>query len=534
MIGDGNKIIRGALVLGVVLTFAGCKTPQEYKQQADEDVADIISAKWSDDIGGKYNYKVVDSEADPNDIEISPYEEVSGTVSLAKAVSVATIHNRRYQTQRENLYRKALDLTLVRHRFSYIWSAAIDGSYDNADEESVSAGAGVGVNKLFDDGTRLTASIATDWLGFLTGDRDTTLRSVLSATISKPLLRGAGSDIILEDLTQAERDVLYEIRSFNRYRKEFVINVISNYYQVLQNLDSVQNAENNYLNLVNSYERAKMMADAGRMPPFQADQTRQSMLRAEDTYTQSQRRYLQSLDNFKLFLGISIESDITLDSNELAILIDEGIDIPQYSLEDAIETARLLRLDLANSLDRLEDAERKIKVAENSLLADVSLVARSGVRSRGDTDAASFNFSDTDYSVGLNVDLPLDRKRERNNYRRALLSYQQSLRDYQEFYDSVELSVIDANRRLHETAKRFEIQQLSLQLAQARVESTDMLVKAGRAASRDLLDAQDSLLSAQNSRTSSMVDFTITKLEFLRDVGLLSVRPDGMWDRKEY
>ena len=539
---SGKLKIRKLLVLNLpflllvfLLLISGCKTPEEYKKEADDEVYDIISSKWGDDIGGKYNYKVSDSETDPNDIEISPYQNVTGLVSLAKAVSIATAQNRRYQTQKENLYREALDLTFVRHEFAFRWFATLDESYDNNDgDEKVSSSGDVGFRKLFDDGTTLTSSIAADWLSFLTGDADTSLKSVISATVSKPLLRGAGKDIVLEDLTQAERNVLYEIRSFNRYRKEFVIDVISNYYDVLQNLDSVDNAENNYKNLVESYDRAKMMADSGRLPPFQAAQTKQNMLRAEDNLTQARRRYQQSLDDFKLFLGISIESDITLDSRELSVLIGQGIELPEYSLEKAIEAAKLFRLDLANGADRLIDSERKIKVAENNLLADVSLIGSANVGSRDDNNAASYNLAGGDYSVGLKIDLPLDRKAERNAYRRTLLNYQQNKRNYEELSDSVELSVIDANRRLIEAAKRFDIQQLSLELAKARVESTDMLVRAGRAASRDLLDAQDSLLSAQNARTSAMVDYTINKLQFLRDVGLLTVKPDGMWDKKEY
>jgi outer membrane protein TolC len=258
------------------------------------------------------------------------------------------------------------------------------------------------------------------------------------------------------------------------------------------------------------------------------------MLRAEDNLTQAKRRYQQSLDDFKLFLGIDVESEISLDSAELAVLLDQGVVLPEYSLEKAIEAAMLFRLDLANEADRLEDSVRKIKVAENQLLADVSLVGGASVDSSGGNEAARYNLNDGDYSVGLRIDLPLDRLAERNAYRRVLLAYQQRLRDYEEFTDNVQLSVIDANRRLLEAAKRFEIQQLSLELARARVESTDMLVRAGRAASRDLLDAQDSLLNAQNSRTSAMVDYTLNKLQFLLDVGLLTVRPDGMWDKKEY
>ena len=60
-----------------------------------------------------------------------------------------------------------------------------------------------------------------------------------------------------------------------------------------------------------------------------------------------------------------------------------------------------------------------------------------------------------------------------------------------------------------------------------------LLLKSGRAKTRDLLDAQDSLLQAQNNLTSALVGHTIAKLSFYRDVGILQVKPDGMWTQSE-
>ena len=71
---------------------------------------------------------------------------------------------------------------------------------------------------------------------------------------------------------------------------------------------------------------------------------------------------------------------------------------------------------------------------------------------------------------------------------------------------------------------------LSVDLAEKRVESTTLLLQAGRVTTRDLLDSQDALLGAQNSLTAALVDFAIAKLSFFRDVGILQVKPDGMWD----
>lgn len=137
------------------------------------------------------------------------------------------------------------------------------------------------------------------------------------------------------------------------------------------------------------------------------------------------------------------------------------------------------------------------------------------------------------YDLGFELDLPLDQKSERNALRRAQISYTQAQRDYELAVDEVKLDVRNAYRSLVEAARRYDIQKISLELARRRVESTSMLFEAGRAQARDMLDAQDALLSAQNSTTSTLVDFMIARLSFYRDIELLKIKPDGLWEPLE-
>ena len=47
-----------------------------------------------------------------------------------------------------------------------------------------------------------------------------------------------------------------------------------------------------------------------------------------------------------------------------------------------------------------------------------------------------------------------------------------------------------------------------------------------------LLNAEDSLVTAQDRLTSALISHLNAKLSFYRDIGVLSVRPDGMWEQK--
>jgi len=520
-----------AFILGLI----GACSPDRYKAEVDEEVYRIIDSKWQEGFGSKTNYIIGDCNtvSSPNDIHFEIAVPTSGIIGLAQAVAIATAYNRDFQRQKEELYLPALDVTLARHQFARQWFGTIDAGYiKNGDDESVGSDGGLGFDQLLADGAQIGASIAIDWARFLTGDPRTSLGSVLSASVTQPLLRGRGRRIVQENLTQAERDVLYQIRSFNRYRKTFVVSIVAAYYRVLQRRDAVTNAENNYNSRVESRKRLEMEAEAGRKNPFEVDQARQSELRARDSYVQALERYEQQLDEFKIILSLPIHADIELDQNELKALEEIGVSEPSYLLDDVVETALAQRLDLANSKDAIDDAMRRVVIAADGLGAELNLTGSVDVPSTEKTKFDRLQFHRGDYGLFLEADLPLDRKAERNAYRRALITSEQRRREYQNDVDGVELDVRQAYRQLRAAAERHETQRSSLELAKTRVESTTFLLQAGRVTTRDLLESQDALLAAQNDLTAVLVDHAIAKLSFFRDIGILQVKPDGMWEQR--
>jgi outer membrane protein TolC len=522
-------VLHAAVIVGIA---GGCGTAH-YKAEADKEVYNIIDAKWQNRFGLKANYTVSDVPPSPNDVQAEKAVPPSGLINLAQAVAIATAHNRDYQTQKETLYLSALDLTLARHEFARQWFGTIDAEYaKDSEDEEVSAGSEFGFDRLLADGAQVSISIALDWTRFLTGDPRTSLGSVLSAAITQPLLRGSGRKVVQENLTQAERDVLYQIRSFNRFRKEFVVSIVADYYRVLQQKDRVTNAENNYKRSIELRKRSELEAEVGRTPAFEADQAEQRELDARDSYIRAKQIYQRLLDEFKIRLSLPTDANLELDQSELRALEKVGISELNYSLGAATESALLQRLDLANSRDKIDDAKRKVEVAADGLGAELNLIGTAAVSSTENTKYDRLEFHRGSYSLGLEADLPLDRKAERNAYREALIVLQQQQREYENDAANVKLDVRQAYRLLEEARDRYETQKKSLDLAKNRVESTSLLWETRRARTRDLLESQDALLRAENDVTSALVDYTIVKLNFFRDVGILQVRPDGMWEQQ--
>ena len=524
----GWGLCAGALVV----LAAGC-SPEHYKAESDKEVYGILKSKWKEDFGQMANYQVCDTT--PSNAEIVKAIPPSGVLSLAEAVGVATRYGRDYQNQKEALYLSILDLTLTRYQYATHWFGTIDAAYYSSggtDDVSVESRASVEHGFLVGDGILAGAGLGVDWIQFLTGDPRTSLGSVLTASVTAPLLGAGAGRVARENLTQAERNVLYRIRSFNRYRQTFVVSIISDYYRVLQQRNSVDIQQASYKRLVESTNQLRMEAKVGQRPAYDVDEAEQRLLSAEQTLVQVRQRCALTLDSYKIRMALPTDANVTMAPDELRALEEAGITPLDYSEGDAIRIALDRRLDLANTRDGLDDVERKLILAAKGLGVQLDLTASANVDSTPNTQLTRLRFHEGAYSLGLAADLPFNRKAQRNAYREALIAVQQQQRAYDEQIDQIKLNVRDAYRTLAETAESYRIAKLGLKLAQRRVEVEKLSLQYGRGTVRLLLDSEDALVQAQNDVLGALVDHLIAKLSFFRDVGVLQVKPDGMWEQE--
>jgi len=515
--------------LTCLCSWLGC-AQHNYKKEADDQVYNIIDQKWDEKFGTKNNYKISDTEPLSNDIQIEKKVTDFGVLTLPQAVALATAYNREYQTQKEALYIMALDLRLTRHEFEYQFFGGSSGGY-NADrnDEAIGVESNIGFNRLLAGGTRISTELAGAWVDVLTGNLRGGLTSILSATVTQPLLRGSDRIVVLENLTQAERDTLYQVRLFNRFRKTFVVSVISQYYGILQKYDAMENAGNNYITLAWIYERVEKLANVGRVPLLELERIRQENFKASNIYSQAEKEYQQALDEFKIVLGLPTTTELQLDQDEFEAVRTAEMIQPDFTEDKVIEAALLQRLDLINRVDSVIDAQRKVYVAADGFLADVNLVGSASAISSRRADRGTVDWMREEYGLGLEIDLPLDRVAEQNVYRKALITLNERQRAYELAADTIALEVRQAHRDLTEAAERYKVLVEALELAQERFNNNFLLLQHGRASSRRVLQAQNDLFDAQNDAGQALLDYTVATLNFYRDTGALQVLPDGMW-----
>ncbi len=518
------------------LLWAGC-TANHYRKSADREVYKIVQEKQKAALG-KTNAFAIDtpySQRTPDDIKAKEIieermREGKKVLTLPEALKIALENNRQYQLRKENLYLVALSLT--RERYAYVpqffAGTAVTGERSSTGDKSLDVSSRGGFDTLLKTGGRVSLDLANDLLSFYTGGRSDSAVSTIALTLSQPLLRGAGAKIAAENLTQAERNVIYEIRSFSYYQDTFAFDIVQTYFRLVQQQDTVKNQYNNFTSRVSLRERSVALS-FDRLAPFQADLARQEELASRNSYILAVERYRSSLDQFKITLGLPVGYDVRLDENALKELEAVGLLPVPLTNEQSIQIALEKRPDLLNQIDMFEDSKRKIAVAADRLKPDLLLFANASLDSQRPVDYAKFDLNDYRLAGGVKLDLPLNRKLERNDYRSSIVSFERQLRTLALFLDSLKSDVRGDLRTLDESRQSYEIQNSAKALADRRVESNELSLQAGRIQVRDVVDAQTSRVQAYNAATAALVDYHLTRLRLLLDLGLLKTAKEKFW-----
>jgi outer membrane protein TolC len=602
------------IVAGLLLILTGCRSPSEYRLEADKVAMDIIREKQEQALGQTHDFTIerpsdilrrrlltdqnlpYSSQASLGTDKLKPIEhwpekdyprseqlaldplvllEESKPVklSLVQALQVGARNSFDYQNSKEDIFQAALALDLKRNEFRNIFAGQLASSIwtDTTGDRTVSGtdtSGTFGLSRTLESGLELSTQLTIDLANLLTAGGASSFGISSDSSVTIPLLRGSGKHIIREPLTQAEREVIYVIYQFERFKQSFAVGIAKEYLAVLRQLDRVRNAEENYQRLTISARRSRRLADAGRLSEIQVDQAAQNELRARNGWISAIESYKSALDSFKHTLSLPPDAEIELDKSELERLVapaskmiadltreeqsepnakipsaDAPVELVPPSREDAgpleLDESSAIWLALENRLDLrvaeggVYDVQRAVVVAADYLGAELTFLGKAGYGGTGDPagDDQKLRFDKGVYSTLLTLDLPFERTRERNDYRNSFIALEQAVRNVQMLEDQIKLSIRNRLRTLLESRETLKIQAKSVLVAEKRVKSTELFLDAGRAQIqiRDLLDAQNDLLSAQNALTLAAVNYRIAELEMQSDMGLLKVDEKGLW-----
>jgi outer membrane protein TolC len=442
-----------------------------------------------------------------------------------------------YRSEKEELFLATLGLIVERHLWGPRFFAAVTGQLtgeveDNDSDTALSVIGSVGVTQRLPYGGSVSATALADYVSFLR-QASTTSESYDTSTglrfsLDLPLLRGAGKNSSrYNNRIQAERDLIYAVRDFDRFRREFLVDIASTYFDILRRQRQLANRERQLVSLDRLTNQFNALAEAGRVPPFQAERAEQRVLFRRNSLLNQQENYTRTLEQLKLRIGMDVTRPLEI------VPVSVTLPRPEINLEASIELAYQQRLDLQNERDRVDDSRRDVRVARNQLGPDLDLEADLILPTTSATAEPTFDLDpgESEYDIALTLDLPLDREIELADYRASLVRLERQRRSFRTEADRVALDVRRAVRAIEQALYTLDLQERNVEIAQRR--NIQIKLNQRSLGAKEVIDAEEDLLDARDLYDAALSSLQSSILDYLLGTGQLRVDAQGRWQAPE-
>ncbi|MBX3422141.1 MAG: hypothetical protein KF752_11360 [Pirellulaceae bacterium] len=215
----------------------------------------------------------------------------------------------------------------------------------------------------------------------------------------------------------------------------------------------------------------------------------------------------------------------------------ESVLLPEVDIDtrDAVEIARVNRHDWLNNRAALVNRWRVIEVVADELESFLDLTISGDLQNYGPNPLA-LRGSTGRMTMGLQWDAPITRLQERNNYRQALIEYQQAKRAYYRFEDSVWQGMRTTLRTIRQRQLAFELQRFAVQTAAQQIsvnedvrQINETLGVVSPTAARDTITALNDLLLTQSELIGIFVNYEALRRVLDLNLGTMELDAEGLW-----
>jgi len=462
--------------------------------------------------------------AAPATIETRPDGRRVIRLDLREALRLALKNNLQFLVEGEQLDVQLLSLEVLRRGWgpsispltaTASWSRPSNGHSTGAEEASASLS-----QKLPNGGS---ASLTYKHAGSQPDGPDAYSGSA-TLSVTQPILKGAGHRQAVEEIVAAERGYAYARRSYTYNRLSLLVATVEAYFGLLQQEQNIRNFERNLERNRALARQADIREKFGQVTRSDVFRSQLEVTRAESALVDARERVKLAREGFKIDLGLRPELDL-----ELA---PEKIEHRPLELTQADAVALALENNAAWKIakDRFDDAGRALALARNASLPQIDLTA--SLTWATETEPSAFQDYDTDtrtWSVGGTFSIPLDGHGLRRTYQTAVIAYRQAERDFGRARDRVVRDVQAQMIQLRQVELAMEFQKRAISDADKAGRLAEFDYRRGRVTNRDVIDAQDRLLEAQNAWQAALVGARIAQLRLLQFVGKLEADDEGRW-----
>jgi outer membrane protein TolC len=275
----------------------------------------------------------------------------NGIVTLDRqgAMQLALLHSRQYQSQLEELYLSALQVTFERFRFDTQFFGGTTTSY-TADgplragnsQSTLSHLNQLEARRLLASGGELIVGLANSLVWQFSSPNTYHANTLLDFSLMQPLLRAGGRAVVLERLTAAERTLLANVRQMEQFRRGFYTEIVAGrnagpgpsrggigipaisagtggiggFLALLQRQIVIRNQQVNVQVVQSNLDQLDALFRFNRLDSrtgkLQVEQARQQLLDSQSQLVALEADYGDRLDSFKVLLGLPPDLEVSI------------------------------------------------------------------------------------------------------------------------------------------------------------------------------------------------------------------------------
>lgn len=299
--------------------------------------------------------------------------------------------------------------------------------------------------------------------------------------------------------------------------EEVIERVANNYYQVFVYQQQLEVIESNFANTSKIRDIIKGQFDNGLARKIDLDRMNVNLSNINTQRVQLRNAVALQENALKFYMGMPIETPIKLaqqDFEVTPVVLSETADVSQRT-----------------ELQLLQKQEQLLNYQKKSIQADyfpkLSLTAGYNYIGQGPEMPWFAKPSDGVYwsdfsSIGLNLSVPIfNGFGTRARVRQANIDLQEVQEDIKDTQLALNLAYQNARTQINNSLSTIESQEENAKLAQEVLNNTQNNYQNGLASLTDLLDAENSLIEAQNNYTSALLDFKLAQIQLIKAKGEL-------------
>ncbi len=356
------------------------------------------------------------------------------------------------------------------------------------------------------------------------------LSSELSFSISQPLLKGFGTFATKKDILISINE---HIRSKHQLKKaiiDLIYNVEDYYWNLVYRIQSMNATKKSLKKAKKLLKQNELRVKVGISAPIDILEAKAEVASYESQLIQAEQNVQIAENNLKKILNITTEKYV-INPKDKPETEKIPVDFNGFLLE-----ALNNRPDIKRAKLNMKNNRILVKYARNQMLPDIQLTASYYTTGQGGDQliygpGSIFEarpiigvikkdvwntINDTisnvykNFSVGINLTLPLSMKKEKAELMRSKLNLKSSFLSLKKVENDVYSEVMEVVKELETNLKLVDSNRIALKLEEQKLKAEEKKLSVGLSTNYQVLNYQRDFSNAQTNSLKSIIDYKLT------------------------